>query len=109
MSDDFDETIDALSMSFNEPLLTESPPSIYSGSATHINFQDTPVQAPQIDILTQQIMDKINEYNYPITAQFIANKIGKTKSDVNSKLYKMKSNNQVEQLDCMPPLWRVII
>lgn len=96
MSDDFDETIDALSMSSN---ISET---------THNQTPHTP-QTQQTDVLSQQIMDKINEYDYPITAQFIAKKIGKTKSEVNSKLYKMKLNNQVEQLECIPPLWRVTV
>jgi len=95
MNDEFEETMNALTF---DPTAV---PSVPSGPVV----PDT----PNVDQLEQNILNDMESYNYPITAAFIARHVGDTKSNVNKKLYKLERDDVVEQLECSPPLWRLIL
>ncbi len=54
----------------------------------------------------QIIKTVLNGVSYPITAGYIAQLSGLGKTVVNSVLYAHKAT-EFEQLECIPPLWRV--
>ncbi len=59
-----------------------------------------------MDNNVQTIRNVLNSVAYPITAGYIAQLSGLSKSVVNSILYVHKTTD-FEQLECVPPLWRV--
>jgi hypothetical protein len=54
----------------------------------------------------QKIRTVLNNIAYPITAGYIAQLSGLSKTAVNSVLYAYKTT-EFEQVECIPPLWRV--
>lgn len=56
-------------------------------------------------MVEEDIQITLNNYDYPLSAAFIAKKSNNSKSDVNKILYLMERNGRVEKLDMQPPLW----
>ena len=87
---------------------TISPISTNSETGGNGTPSQTGVPTPVEQTLEDLIIEQLNSYDYPITAQFIGKNLSKTKKEINSMLYRMKTSGTVETLVCAPPLWRML-